>query len=76
MVSLELDWLEGMHLKWGSLESHPLESVEVVRNELKGAYLNGYLKETVYMCQPEGFDNGTNCVSTSKNTIWIKTIWS
>ncbi len=30
--------------------------------DVKGAYLNGYLKKTVYMHQPEGFDNGTNHV--------------
>jgi len=27
--------------------------------DMKGAYLNGTLKECVYMRQPEGFDNGT-----------------
>ncbi len=38
--------------------------------DIKGAYLNGYLKETVYMCQPEGFDNGTNHVCLLVKTLY------
>jgi hypothetical protein len=28
--------------------------------DIKGAYLNGDLKEEIYMNQPEGFDDGTS----------------
>ncbi len=38
--------------------------------DIKGAYLNGYLKETVYMCQPEGFDDGTNHVCLLVKTLY------
>jgi len=27
--------------------------------DMKGTYLNGTLKERIYMQQPEGFDDGT-----------------
>ena len=29
--------------------------------DVKGAYLNGTIKEEIYMEQPEGYDNGTGC---------------
>jgi len=32
---------------------------EIQQMDIKGAYLNGIIKEEVYMAQPEGFDDGT-----------------
>jgi len=40
--------------------------------DIKGAYLNGYLKETIYMHQPEGFNNGTNHVCLVKMLYGLK----
>ena len=34
------------------------EKLLIQQMDVKGAYLNGYLKETIYMKQPEGFGNG------------------
>ena len=39
--------------------------------DIKGAYLNGTLKECVYMQQLEGFDDGTGQVC-----LLIKTLYS
>ena len=30
--------------------------------DIKGAYLNSDLNEEIYMCQPDGFDDGLGCV--------------
>ncbi len=50
------------------------EKLMIQQMDIKGAYLNGYLKETVYMCQSKGFNDGTNCVCLLVKTLWIKTI--
>ena len=38
--------------------------------DVKGAYLNGTLKETIYMRQPEGFADGSGRVCHLKKTLY------
>ena len=38
--------------------------------DVKGAYLNGILKEKVYMRQPEGYDDGSGRVSLLIKTLY------
>jgi hypothetical protein len=38
--------------------------------DIKGAYLNGRLKERVYMLQPKGFDDGTGHVCLLIKTLY------
>jgi len=33
--------------------------LKIQQMDMKGAYLNGILKETIYMCQPNSFKDGT-----------------
>jgi Reverse transcriptase (RNA-dependent DNA polymerase) len=35
---------------------------EISHMDVKGMYLNGILKEKIYMEQPEGFTDGIKCV--------------
>jgi Reverse transcriptase (RNA-dependent DNA polymerase) len=38
--------------------------------DIKGAYLNRTLKERVYMCQPEGFKDGTDHICLLKKMLY------
>jgi hypothetical protein len=38
------------------------KNLRIQQMDIKNAYLNGILKEKVYMCQPNGFDDGTGQV--------------
>ena len=49
----------------------PIKGLKVQQMDVKGAYLNGVLKEKIYMQQPEGYDNGSG-----KVCILIKTLYS
>src|SRR5437879_7400541 len=35
---------------------------EMHQMDVKGAYLNGKIKEEIYMSQPEGYSDGTDCL--------------
>jgi len=59
------DYIE-MHLPIMRLETirailvlAPTRKLHIQQMDIKGAYLNGMLKEHVYMHQPEGFTDGT-----------------
>ena len=48
----------------------PQMDLRVQQMDIKGAYLNGTLKENVYMRQPEGYSDGTNRICHLKKTIY------
>ena len=37
----------------------PMQDLKLQQMDVKGAYLNGTLHETIYMQQPEGCEDGT-----------------
>jgi hypothetical protein len=39
--------------------------------DIKGAYLNGILQETIYMQQPEGCEDGTDRVCKLNKTMYV-----
>ena len=48
----------------------PIKRLKMHQMDVKGAYLNGILKENVYMRQPEGFSDGTNRVCWLQKTLY------
>ena len=38
--------------------------------DIKGAYLNGTLREKIYMKQPEGYNDGTSCICLLIKTLY------
>ena len=48
----------------------PIKKLKIQQLDVKGAYLNGILKETVYMKQPEGFEDGTDWVCHLIKTLY------
>ena len=43
---------------------------EIQQMDVKGAYLNGILKEEVYMAQPEGYEDGSNKICHLLKTLY------
>jgi hypothetical protein len=48
----------------------PMKGLKIQQMDVKGAYLNGILKEKVYMHQPEGYEDKTNWVCELVKTIY------
>ena len=48
----------------------PTRKLIIQQMDIKGAYLNGTLKEHVYMHQPEGFADGTGRVCLLIKTLY------
>ena len=48
----------------------PSENLKIQQMDVKGAYLNGILKENVYMRQPDGFDDGSGRVCWLRKTLY------
>jgi hypothetical protein len=48
----------------------PIEGLKIQQMDIKGAYLNGILKEKVYMRQPEGYEDGTDRVCELVKTLY------
>ena len=46
------------------------EDWEINQMDVKGAYLNGHLKEEIYMAQPDGYEDGSN-----KSCHLLKTLY-
>ena len=44
---------------WTLLALAVTKDWEIQQMDVKGAYLNGTIKEQIYMKQPEGYDDGT-----------------
>ena len=43
---------------------------EIQQTDVKGAYLNGTLKEEIYMCQPKGYNDSTKRVCQLNKTLY------
>jgi hypothetical protein len=48
----------------------PTKKLHIQQLDIKGAYLNGILKERVYMKQPEGYNDGTGRVCELIKTLY------
>ena len=66
-----------MHLPVVRLETiHAILAIAITKGlqiqqmDVKGAYLNGTLKETIYMHQPNGYDDRTSRVCKLRKTLY------
>ena len=48
----------------------PIMGLKIRQLDVKGAYLNGILKEKVYMRQPEGYEDGTDRICELLKTLY------
>ena len=58
-----------METIWAILALVPIKGLKIQQMDVKGAYLNGILKEKVYMHQPEGYEDGTGRVCELIKTL-------
>ena len=59
-----------METIWAILALVPIKGLKIQQMDVKGAYLNGTLKEKVYMCQPEGYKDGSGWVCELIKTLY------
>jgi hypothetical protein len=59
-----------LEMIWAILSLVPSKKLRMHQMDVKGAYLNGILKERVYMRQPDGFGDGTNRVCWLQKTLY------
>ena len=52
------------------LSLFPIKNLKIQQMDVKRTYLNGILKEKVYMKQPKGYDDGTGRVCLLIKTIY------
>ena len=45
-------------------------NLKINQMDIKGAFLNRYLSEQVYMKQPEGYEDETGCICHLKKTLY------
>ena len=48
----------------------PIYNLKINQMDIKGAYLNGYLSEQVYMKQPEEYEDKTGHICHLKKTLY------
>ena len=47
-----------------------MQNLKIAQRDIKGVYLNGILEEEIYMCQPEGFTDSTECICKLRHTLY------
>ena len=60
-------WFESLRTAFGMAA---INRWNMCQMDVKTVYLNGYLKEEIYMLQPTGFDNGTGRVCHLKHSLY------
>ena len=59
-----------MEIIWAILVLVPLKGLKIQQMDIKGAYLNGQLKEKVYMQQPKGYEDTTGWICKLVKTLY------
>jgi hypothetical protein len=60
-------WMDAI---WAILALVPIKGLKIQQMDVKSAYLNGTLKEKVYMRQPEGYEDDTDRICELIKTLY------